>query len=123
MNQSPGEVLDPERIASLRELCEGEDDLIAELATLFLDEVPGSVAALAAAIARRDFDGVVMLAHKLKGACLNLGAEGLGRLCAELETAALARDDSSFDDLMARVEAHVPEVCEAVRLEATRADR
>ena len=120
MNQSPGDVLHPERIASLRELCDGEDDLIAELATLFLEEVPSAVEALSAAVSDRDHDRIVAVAHKLKGACLNLGADGLGRLCAELESSALARKDAPLDTLMARVEAHVPDVCEAVRHEAAR---
>jgi HPt (histidine-containing phosphotransfer) domain-containing protein len=123
MSKPPVETLDPERIASLRELCDGEEDLIAELANLFLREVPVSVEALGTAAARRDFDSVVALAHRLKGACLNLGADGLGRLCSELEAAAMDRDEAMVDGLVVRVSARVPGVCEALKLEAARADR
>ena len=123
MSKPPEEMLDQERLASLRELCDGEDDLIAELAALFLDEVPVTVAALSSAAAERDFDGVVALSHRLKGACLNLGAEGFGRLCAELELMAMGRDGAEVDRLVTRVMARVPFVCAAVRLEAARVDR
>lgn len=66
----------------------GEDgpEMILELITIFLEEVPTQLAALQAGVARQDARSIRQAAHSLKSSSANLGAVGLSALCQELET-------------------------------------
>jgi HPt (histidine-containing phosphotransfer) domain-containing protein len=67
----------------------GDRDLLLELATVFLDQLPGQLRELRRAVAMADPEGTREAAHSLKGSLGNLGAtaaweaaralEGLGR--------------------------------------------
>jgi PAS domain S-box-containing protein len=62
------------------------EDLMGELATLFLADADARVVALRQALAADDAASVAQSAHTMSGASANLGATGLARLCAALET-------------------------------------
>jgi CheY-like chemotaxis protein/HPt (histidine-containing phosphotransfer) domain-containing protein len=68
------------------------EDLVEQLATLFLSDADDRVAAVRDAIAGRDGARVAQSAHTLSGAAANVGAVGLALVCATLETAG-AEDD------------------------------
>jgi signal transduction histidine kinase/DNA-binding response OmpR family regulator/HPt (histidine-containing phosphotransfer) domain-containing protein len=57
---------------------------------LFLKSVPGLLESLASVMAEGDTVNVKLLAHKLKGNCLSLGAAKMAAACAAIENAAAA---------------------------------
>jgi two-component system, sensor histidine kinase len=87
-------VLDVQAVERLERLGEAAgEDLLGELAPLFLADADARVAALREAISRDDAAAVVRSAHTLSGASANLGATVLARLCATLAA------DGSVGDL------------------------
>ncbi len=62
------------------------EDLLGQLATVFLADADTRIMALRAALAREDGPCVIHVAHTLCGAAANLGAAELARLCAHLAT-------------------------------------
>jgi HPt (histidine-containing phosphotransfer) domain-containing protein len=68
---------DPEQIFD-RSAClarvDGDEDLLGELAKIFLDECPAQLAAVREAVARGDCQTVERTAHALKGAVGNFAA-------------------------------------------------
>lgn len=84
-------ILDTETLAALRSLQEdGEDDLLAELIDLFLEDAPERLASIRAAVEASDWVGLAERAHSLKGSCASLGAVSMASLCGRLE--AMGRD-------------------------------
>jgi CheY-like chemotaxis protein len=76
-------VLDPTVLAQLEQLGAGMgQDLLGELAGLFLEDAASHVAALRLARHDGDTDQIARSAHALSGASGNLGATELARLCA-----------------------------------------
>lgn len=64
----------------------GDDvELLAELVELFLDECPGELDGIRAAVAHSDAKGLEHAAHALKGAAGNVGVEGVQSVARELE--------------------------------------
>jgi HPt (histidine-containing phosphotransfer) domain-containing protein len=95
-------VLDPSVIAAIRSLGgPGEPDVFAEVARLFLDDVPIHLTALSAAIAAGRSESVWQIAHRLRGSALELGAVRMAPLCAAIERAARA---GSLDDAVTRAD-------------------
>ena len=84
-------VLDVSVMAAIRALGDpGEPDVYAEVARLFLADVPVHLSALNAAIAARSAKSVEQIAHRLRGGALEMGALRMAPLCAEIEQAARA---------------------------------
>jgi two-component system sensor histidine kinase/response regulator len=80
------EPLDRSALAVLRELQqEGQPNILEQLITLFLDDVPHQLVALRNAAEAGDARSVERTAHTLKGSCGNMGAVRMHTLCAELE--------------------------------------
>jgi len=79
---SPGAVA-PGRLDELR-ACLGSDGL-ASLAQEFRDTMAARIATLRSALAAGDRPAAVQLAHAIRGASVNLGADGLAGLAATLE--------------------------------------
>ena len=80
-------MLDAEIIDRLEKLGRAAgEDLMGELATLFLADADTRVAALRQALADHDAASVSQSAHTMGGASANLGATDLALLCAALET-------------------------------------
>ncbi|QIN82884.1 PAS domain S-box protein [Rubrobacter tropicus] len=80
------EVLDRAVISSLRGLQgEGDPDIVAELATMFLEDASERLLELRKAIRQGDAEKVASVSHALKGASGNLGAKRVFALCQEFE--------------------------------------
>jgi HPt (histidine-containing phosphotransfer) domain-containing protein len=60
-------------------------DVLAQVVDLFLQELPGRIASIAAAVERDEAPALEFAAHRLKGAAATLGAARLARLCDGLE--------------------------------------
>jgi two-component system sensor histidine kinase/response regulator len=99
-----GTPLDREVIASMRGLQgEGETDIVAELAGMFLDDARPRLSALEEAVQNNDAPAVASLAHTLKGSSGNMGARGMSALCARLEDAGASGDLSHSFRLLERL--------------------
>ena len=96
------DIIDTETLAALRSLQEdGDDDLLAELIDLFLEDAPGRMAAIRAAVEASDWIALAERAHSLKGSCASLGAVHMASLCGRLE--AMGRDQAQRSDAAGRV--------------------
>jgi HPt (histidine-containing phosphotransfer) domain-containing protein len=62
-----------------------EQDLIGELLTAFVQRAPAAQAAAEWAMAARDAEALRSSARRLRSAALNLGAEALAGVCADLD--------------------------------------
>jgi signal transduction histidine kinase/DNA-binding response OmpR family regulator/HPt (histidine-containing phosphotransfer) domain-containing protein len=87
INDQPvsAEVLDPEILAGLRDISDGSDEFLGELAQLFLDDSPRRLDAIGDAIRARDGEQLRSAAHALKSSAGNLGAFRLRAAAAALE--------------------------------------
>ncbi|HZZ73054.1 MAG TPA: response regulator [Pirellulales bacterium] len=93
---------------------EGDAALLADLAQAFLEECPGWLARIGAAVSSRDAANLKLAAHALKGAASHFAAAGVVRRALELETlgrtANLAEAEDPWHALQAEVERFVPEL-------------
>lgn len=85
-------LLNPDSIASLRELSEPGKDFFAEMAVIYLQQAPVKVKEMEAALGKREFGPIAAAAHQLKSSSGNLGALGLGDLFRRAEEAAKNKD-------------------------------
>jgi HPt (histidine-containing phosphotransfer) domain-containing protein len=115
LDQPPGpdstavaSVLDSEVVGRLDRLGEAAgEDLIGQLAVLFLVDADSQIQILRRAVAGGDAAAVVQSAHSFKGASTNLGATDLARLCAALEAGGVACDLGGAGALIDAVEAEL----------------
>jgi len=85
-------LIETNQFKSLCALAAGDDDFIVSVIDAFLpqlDRIPGEVRE---ALALDDGEGVVRLAHSLKGSAANVGAQEVSEVCRSLEKAAYDGD-------------------------------
>jgi two-component system, sensor histidine kinase and response regulator len=110
--------LDQGVLMNLRELQEeGEPDILAELAELFLEDVTPQLEALRGAIERGDTSSVERVTHTLKGSSSNMGATRMATLCEELEDVVRSGDLSRAPVLIERLKAEFGRVRDALEAE------
>jgi signal transduction histidine kinase/CheY-like chemotaxis protein len=87
VEQQPESAVDHDTIARLRELERaGTPGLVDQLKALFAEDTPRLLADLRVLIQRGDFTGLSKVAHIAKGSAANLGAHGMVRICAKLQS-------------------------------------
>jgi len=113
-------VLDPAVVDSLRQLTPpGEPDVLAEILTVFLAEVPRRIDRLTTAWRAGDVADVQRAAHSLKGSSGNIGADALFEVCKQIDERARAgelRIEELIDALnreYANVEAEIGRLLES----------
>jgi HPt (histidine-containing phosphotransfer) domain-containing protein len=74
----------------------GDPQLLAEIAALFLSDLPRGLGALRKAVAARDAAAIERHAHSLKGSVSNFGADEACKAAQSLETQART---NSLDDI------------------------
>jgi HPt (histidine-containing phosphotransfer) domain-containing protein len=99
--------LDPDAVAALCDLLDGDEEALAELAQAMLDEAPHRLAEL-----HGDAPGAARAAHTLKSNALTFGAVELAGRCRALEAA--ARRDEADGELVAGIEEEWPRVRAAI---------
>jgi HPt (histidine-containing phosphotransfer) domain-containing protein len=104
-------VINPDR---LHEVAMGDDEFLRELIDLYLSDAPVQLDALCRAVNSKNGAAVSAAAHKLKGSCGNVGAEGLVALCQKLETSAKASRLHELPDLFQQVRREFEEANEAL---------
>ncbi len=75
-------------LEELRQRLDNDEELVAEIVELFLDDTPRQIAALEDALARADGEVVRERAHTLKGTAANMGATELRETAGRMEEAA-----------------------------------
>jgi CheY-like chemotaxis protein/HPt (histidine-containing phosphotransfer) domain-containing protein len=90
------------------------EDLIGQLATLFLAEAEGRMAAMRRDLTTGDLAAVAVSAHTLRGASANLGATDLAELCARLADESAARERAESCRLLDAVAAELVRVRSAL---------
>ena len=86
----------------LLDMTGGDVEFLDELVDTYLEDAPGQLAQMRAAVAADAQADLVRPAHSLKSNSANMGAESLAGMCRELEAAAR---DGVADDAAARVAA------------------
>jgi two-component system sensor histidine kinase/response regulator len=117
--------LDPEVVERLEQLgaATGED-LMGQVAVLFLADAETRMVILRDALARADGPTLIESAHTMCGASASLGAADLARLCARLATDGAVSDAEEGEALLQSVEAELERVrcaLAATQLSVTRA--
>jgi HPt (histidine-containing phosphotransfer) domain-containing protein len=92
-------------VERLRDITGGDPELNAELVRIVLEDAEAAIAGLGPALHASDAEGGRGLAHRLKGAAANGGAERLAEAALRLEHAFDQGDANSasaaFDDVLA----------------------
>ena len=70
----------------------GDEELLREVARLFLDEYPALMVEIREAVAARDADALQRAAHSLKGSVSNFGADAAYNAALVLEMMGRSRD-------------------------------
>jgi CheY-like chemotaxis protein len=91
------------------------EDLLDQLATVFLLDADSRIETMTEAIAHDDGPALIHSAHTLCGASANLGAAELARLCARLATDGAVGDMESVEGLLHNVEDELGRVRQALR--------
>jgi HPt (histidine-containing phosphotransfer) domain-containing protein len=82
----------------------GDDELLAEVLDVFLEELPGMVTDLRTAVSSQNADAVMRAAHSIKGALLNVSADSSADLASRLEQLARAERLDGSRELLAELE-------------------
>jgi HPt (histidine-containing phosphotransfer) domain-containing protein len=89
--------------AVLDELREDMEDEFGEVVEAFLDEVPGWLDSLTAALGKEDAEGVFQAAHAMKSSSGYMGATAMGHLAAQLERSGRERNLDGSDAMFAEL--------------------
>ncbi len=81
---------------------QGAPDLRTKLIKIYLDSAAGLIDRVGAAVRTSDGAALAEAAHSLKSGSTNVGATGLGMLCAELERAGKAGVMREAEELLLR---------------------
>ena len=81
----------------INEMAEGDQEFIASVISVFLEEVPVDLEGLEKALEEEDFEQVYQLAHKIKPNVDLLGMEQTRAVALEIET--LGKSKASIDEM------------------------
>jgi signal transduction histidine kinase/DNA-binding NarL/FixJ family response regulator len=102
--------IDARTVADLRALGGGKDDILREVAAIYLWDAPPRIETIAAAIAADDAHAMADAAHGLKSGSGNLGARRVRELCAALEERGRNGSTEGAAALLAQLRAAYEEV-------------
>ena len=80
-------ILDLQKLNNLIELGEDDPSFFKGLIQTFLKTLESHILLIGSAVESKNAETLTMSAHALKSSCYNLGAQKLGDICQELETA------------------------------------
>ena len=93
-----------DRDGALKRL-DGDESLLAELVSLFLNSIPGRVVPLAQSCGKEpDFVTLARLAHSFVGASRTVGANQIATIARELDDAARLEDERAVRTLLKKLE-------------------
>ena len=110
--------VDREVLAGLRGLQgEEETDIVAKLASVFLDDARSGLEEVQEALQKGDAAAVERVAHKLKGGSGSMGARGMVGLCTQLQDLGASGDLSRGPTLLERIRDELERVDRALEAE------
>ncbi|MGH9448377.1 MAG: Hpt domain-containing protein [Terriglobia bacterium] len=86
---------------------EGDEELLEELARIFLREFPGMMQKLREAVSRKDPRAIAVEAHTLKGAIANFGSAGAVKEALAVEQMGREENLSGLHEAFARLESKI----------------
>ncbi|MBI4873076.1 MAG: Hpt domain-containing protein [Acidobacteria bacterium] len=92
----------------------GDEELLREIAVLFLEECPQMMSEIQSAVATGNAIALERTAHSLKGSVGNFGAHQAFRAAARLEAIGRSRDLSSVSQAWADLAAAMEALCPAL---------
>lgn len=98
MNPDANPVMDK---AEALAVCSGDEELLLEMAAIFLIDAERNLEKLKQALAANDAKGIETTAHAIKGIAANICAGPVKDAANQLQTAARADDSSRYSDLHA----------------------
>ncbi len=111
-------ILDQKALQQLRDLGAANGrDVLGKVIGYFRRQSQEDVSLLRKAQTDNDSVALHRIAHSLKSSSANLGAMDLSRHCAKLEADARQGDLSEVSNLLNAIEAHLPQVLSALRVE------
>lgn len=93
----------------------GDDELIADVVQVFMEQKDSQVGEVAGAVKARDALAVGRSAHKLKGGLLTIGAAAAGDAALRLEKMGKTGDLSGADAALASLHAELDRLVDALR--------
>jgi HPt (histidine-containing phosphotransfer) domain-containing protein len=93
---------------------DGDQELLKEVITLFLEDTPGLLAEIRLAAARGDGEALERASHTLKGSVGNFGARAAQELALALELMGRQRDFARAADTAARLDGEVKRLLPAL---------
>ncbi len=105
----------PINVARLCDTFGDDPEFLAEMYGLYVSDAGERLAELDAALSASDTKKIESVAHTLKGASGNIGAERMSTLAAELEKVDLAQAPQEAQDLAVALNAEFEAVCTFVK--------
>lgn len=102
-------IIDQNVIDGLIEI--GDKEFLVELIDIFLEQAEGLVQEIKLAVDLGNAETLTKVAHKLKGSCLNLGANKLGNICQELENISKDEDFSNVNNIVEPLDSVYQQTC------------
>ncbi len=96
-------VLDERRLASLVEEI-GDRDLVHEAVQAFIDELPGRLSAIRAAVESGDRGNIRSVSHALGSPAAMLGATAVSVSTREMQLAAMSEEEQDLDERLTEIE-------------------
>jgi PAS domain S-box-containing protein len=115
----PGFALDPDVLASLRNL-RGRRNILQQLLVTFREGTPSLLSSLRHAVDAGDPAKISAVAHSLKGSSLTIGAKRMGELTAELERRGRDGSLEGAAQLLSEIEREFIRACDEAKAEADR---
>jgi len=94
---------------------DGDVDLLKEVIEIFLEDMPGLLADLYAAIKHGDAASVERAAHTLKGATANISAKRMHLLAQQVQQSVKKKDDVPLETLIDHFEKNFEELDRELR--------
>ena len=105
-------LIDQDVIDSLTEI--GDKEFLVELIDIFLSQSKGLIQEIIKAVGECNASDLMKSSHKLKGSCLNLGANDLGNICHQLEAKGKENDFSNIAQIIQPLDSVYQQTCEAL---------
>lgn len=86
-----------------------------ELVDRFIGDGSRRMELLRTAVVEKDYEAIHAQAHGLKGSSRNMGANGLGDICGDLEERGRTSDGDNLPALFAALEQEFAAVCQCLR--------
>lgn len=101
-------ILDAQKLQSIKDLADGDDNFFKELTDLFFQRAPVLMGEITKAFEAKDHYTLERSSHALKGSAGNLGAMKMMKICEDLEHKGRAEDLSNVDGLIKELQEVYP---------------